>query len=203
MIIRPYNAGLVAGKEPQAGGDLGGVEQLAGQGDHAVHGVGLDHGLADIAFAALVGAHRAVGQHHAGGAEGGEVPEDVLQPGVVGIAHRRHAELPARVFAQAAAAPVGDVERRVGEDVVETQVAQFVLVEATFVVPANVGVDAAHGEVHLGQAPGGVVALLTVDGDVADAPAVFQHELFRLHKHAAGAAAGVVDATLVGFEHLH
>ena len=128
---------------------------------------------------------------------------DVLQPGVVGVADGRYAEGPARVFAQAVAAPVGDVEGRVGEDVVEAQVAQLVLVEAAFVVPADVGVDAAHGQVHLGQAPGGVVALLAVDGDVADAPAVFEHELFALHEHAATAAAGVVDAALVGFEHLH
>jgi len=110
---------------------------------------------------------------------------------------------PAHVLAQALAAPVGDVERRVGEDVVEAQIGEFVLVETSLVVPADVGVDAAYGEVHLGKAPGGVVALLAVDGDVADAPAVLGHELFRLHEHAARAAAGVIDASAVGFEHLH
>ena len=52
------------------------------------------------------------------------------------------------------------------------QVRQFVLVEAALVVPADVGVDAAHGEVHLAQPPGGVVALLPVDGDVAEPAAV-------------------------------
>src|SRR5690606_32745104 len=149
-----------------------------------IYGVRFDHGLADLAFAALVGAHGAVGQHHASGAKGGEVPVDVLQPGVVGVAYRWHAELPARVLAQAVAAPVGDVEGRVGEDVVEAQVAQFVLVEAALVVPADIGVDAAHGQVHLGQAPGGVVALLAIDGDVADAPAMLQHKLLALHEHA-------------------
>src|SRR5690554_567587 len=127
----------------------------------------------------------------------------MLQPGVVGVAYGRYAELPARVFAQAVTAPVGDIKRRVGENVIEAQVTQFVLVEAALVVPANIGVDAAHGEVHLGQAPGGVVALLAVDGDVADATAMLQHELLALHEHAATAAAGIVDAALVGLEHLH
>ncbi len=45
-------------------------------------------------------------------------------------------------------------------------------------------------------------ALLAVDGDVADAAAVLLDELFRLHEHAARAAAGVVDAALVGLDHL-
>src|SRR5690625_4587303 len=194
---------LVAGQEPQAGGDLGGVEQLAGQGHHAVHGVGLDHSFADLAFAALVGAHGAVGQYHPGSAEGREVPVDVLQPGVVGVAYRWHAELPARVFTQAVTAPVGNIKRRIGENIIKAQVAQLVLVEAALVVPADIGVDAAHGEVHFGQAPGGVVALLSVDGDVADAPAVFQHECFALHEHADAAAAVVVDTAPIVLEHLN
>ena len=83
------------------------------------------------------------------------------------------------------------------------QVLQFVLVEAALVVPADVGVDAAHGEVHLGQPPGGVVALLAVDGDVADAAAVALHERLGLHEHAARAAARVIDAALVRFQHFH
>src|SRR5690606_5680357 len=191
------------GQNPEAGGDLGGVEELARQRHHAVHHVGLDHGLADFAFAALLRAHGAVGQHHARGAVGGEVVVDVLDPRIVGVAHGRYAELPAHVFAQALAAPVGDVERRVGEDEVELEVAQLVLVEAAFVVPADVGIDAAHRQVHLAQPPGGVVALLSVDGDVPDAAAVLHHELFRLHEHTAGAAAGVVDAAGVGLQHFH
>jgi hypothetical protein len=41
------------------------------------------------------------------------VPEDVLQPRVVGIADGRHAVGPARILAQALTTPVGDVEGRV------------------------------------------------------------------------------------------
>ena len=43
---------------------------------------------------------------------------------------------------------------------------------------------------------------LAVDGDVADPAAVRLDEFFRLHEHAARAAAGVEHAALVGREHL-
>jgi hypothetical protein len=79
---------------------------------------------------------------------------------------------------------------------------QFIFVEAAFVVPADVGVDATHREVHFAQPPSRVIRLLPVDGDVTDAPAVAFDKLFRLHKHAARAAAGVVDSALVRLQHL-
>jgi len=43
---------------------------------------------------------------------------------------------------------------------------------------------------------------LTVDADVAELAAVGFDEFFRLHEHAAGTAAGVVNAAFVGGEHL-
>src|SRR5438034_9578196 len=67
---------------------------------------------------------------------------------------------------------------------------------------AEIGFDAADGEVHHGEAAGGGVALLTVDADVAEPAAVGFDEFFRLHEHAAGAAAGIVDAAFIGSEHL-
>ena len=76
----------------------------------------------------------------------------------------RRAELPALVVAQALAAPVGDVEGRVGEDEVGLQVGVAVVVEGVAV--GDLAVDAADGQVHLGEAPGGVVRLLAVDRDV-------------------------------------
>ena len=54
----------------------------------------------------------------------------------------------------------------------------------------------------MAEPPGRVVALLPVYGDVADSPAVLLDELLGLDEHAAGAAAGVVDAALVGLQHL-
>ena len=74
--------------------------------------------------------------------------------------------------------------------------------EGVFLHLTEVGLDAAQGEVHHGEAAGGGVALLAVDGDVAELAAVAFDELFRLHEHAAGAAGGVVDAALVGGKHL-
>ena len=88
---------LVARDEPQAHGDLCRVEQLTRQRDHAVHEVGLDELLADLALAGLLGRHRAVGEHEAGHARRREVVDDVLDPGEVGVARRRHAVLPAHV----------------------------------------------------------------------------------------------------------
>ena len=112
----------VAREEPEAGRDLRRVEELARQRDHAVHEVGLDQVLADLALAGLVRRHRAVGEHEAGHARGRQVVDDVLHPGEVGVARRRHAVLPALVVAQALAAPVGDVEGRIGEDEVGLEV---------------------------------------------------------------------------------
>ena len=60
----------------------------------------------------------------------------------------------------------------------------------------------ADGEVHDGEAAGGGIAFLSVDGDVPELASVAFHELFRLDEHPAGAAGGIVDAPLVGGEHL-
>jgi hypothetical protein len=65
---------------------------------------------------------------------------------------------------------------------------------------ANLRIDATDGEVHLGQAPGGVVGFLAVDGDVAELAAVGFDELFAADEHTTRAAAGVVDAAFVGRE---
>ena len=193
--------GFAFGQEPQAGGDLGVEEQLAGQRDHHFHHVGLYHGAADIAFAVLARGHAAVGQHDAGAAAGLEVVQHVLQPGVVGVAGGRGAVHPARVAFQAAVPPVADVERRVGQDEVSAQVGVLVLDEGVGRFAAQVEVDAANGQVHRGQAPGGGVGFLAVDGHVAQLAAVRFDEFFRLHKHAAGAAARVVHLALVRVQH--
>ena len=148
----------------------------------------------------LIRGHGAIGEDEAGHAGGREVVDEVLHPGEVGVAARRHAVLPARVVVFAA--PVGVVEGRVGEDEVGLQIGMEVAVEGVGVLFAEIGVDAADGEVHHGQAPGGGVALLAVDADVAEPAAVGFDELLRLHEHAARAAAGIVDAAFVGREHL-
>lgn len=65
------------------------------------------------------------------------------------------------------------------------------------VVRPDIAVDAANGKVHLAQSPRRVVALLPVDGQVADAATVGQHELLGRQEHTARSATGVIDAALV------
>ena len=67
---------------------------------------------------------------------------------------------------------------------------------------AEVEVDAADGHVHGGEAPGGGVGFLAVDREVAELAAVFLDKALALDEEAAGAHGGVVDAALVGLEHL-
>ena len=125
--------------------------------------------------------------------------DEVLHPGEVGVAARGQAELPARVVVFAE--PVGVVEGRVGEDEVYSQVGMEIAPEGVGLLFAEVGFDAADGEVHHGEAAGGGVVLLAVDADVAEPAAVGFDEFFRLHEHAAGTAAGIVNAAFVGREH--
>ena len=164
-VAQLFGRAAAAGEEPEAGGDLGGVEELPGQGDHAVDEVGFDQLLADFVFAGLCGRHRAVGEYEAGQAVGREVVCDVLHPGEVGVARRGRTVAPALVAAQPFAVPLGDIEGRVGEDVIGAEVGEAVVVER--IAALDLGVDAADREVHLGQPPGGVVGFLAVDRDVA------------------------------------
>ena len=118
---------LVAGEEPEAGGDAGGQEELGRQRDNAVHQVGLDDALADFALAAGAGRERAVGHDEAGDSAAvpvrrGQVVDEVLNPGVVGIADGRPTVAPAHVVGQQLARPIRDIERRIGEDVVGLEV---------------------------------------------------------------------------------
>ena len=82
-----------------------------------------------------------------------------------------------------------------------------VVVEAVPV--GDLSSDPAYGQVHLREPPGRVVRLLPVDRDVTPhlaavgvAGGVGADELDRLHEHARGAAAGIVDPSPVGLQHL-
>ena len=85
----------VAAQKPQAGGDLSVQKQLGGQIDDAVHQPRLDQRLADVTLARAFGGERALGEHETGLSAGVQVIEEVLNPGVVGVAGGRHAVLPA------------------------------------------------------------------------------------------------------------
>src|SRR3989442_3524337 len=99
-------------------------------------------------------------------------------------------------------APVAHVEGRVRQDEVRSEIGVQVLVKGVSVVRAEVRFDPADRQVHLGEPPGRRVRLLAEDRDVADPAAVLAYELLALHEHPARAAAGVVHAPLVGFNHL-
>ena len=60
-------------------------------------------------------AHAAIGKDEAGHALRGKVVDEVLDPGEVGVALRRDAELPAHVVVLAV--PVAVVERRVSDNI--------------------------------------------------------------------------------------
>ena len=155
----------VAGQEPQADRDLGRVEQLARQGDHAVDQVGLDEVLADLALARLVATTSSRWPARSRRCPSGArwwtmccTQAKLALPFGGAPYFQRLSSL------QALAAPVADVEGRIGEDEVGLQVGVAVVVEGVAV--GDLAVDAADGEVHLRQPPGGVVGLLPVDGDV-------------------------------------
>ena len=92
--------------------------------------------------------------------------------------------------------------RRIGEDVVGLEVGVQVAQEAVGGLRAKVGFDAADGEVHMRQPPGGGIGLLAEDRNVGLLSAVGLDEAFGLNEHARRAAAGIVDAALIRLEHL-
>ena len=130
---------------------------------------------------------------------GRDVVDEVLHPREVSVVGGWRAVRPAPVLSQQVATPVAGVEGRVRQHVVGAQVRVLVVVER--VAMRDLRINAADGEVHLGEPPRRVVRLLAVDADLADVPAVLLDEALALHEHAAGAAAGVVHATLVRCEH--
>ncbi len=66
----------------------------------------------------------------------------MLNPGVVGVVHRRVAVFPAGVFPQPLAAPVAHIEGRIGEDEIGPKVFVQVVVETVRMSAAQVGVNA-------------------------------------------------------------
>ena len=86
---------------------------------------------------------------------------------------------------------------------VGAQVGELVAGEGVGGFATQVEVDAADGQVHRRQAPGGGVGLLAEDGHVAELAAVRFDEVLALHEHAAAAAARVVDLAVVRRQHGH
>ena len=74
--------------------------------------------------------------------------------------------------------PVGIIAGWIGEHVVGAQIGIEITPEGVGVFGAEVGFDAAQGEIHDGEAAGGGVALLAVDADIAELAAVGSDEFF-------------------------
>ena len=185
---------FAAAYKPERDGDGDAVEELGGHGDYAFDKVCLDDAFADFAFAAGLGAERSVCKDQSDFAVRGEVVNHVLDPGEVRVACGRDSVFPARVVLQLFLAPVLEVERRVRHDEVEAFGGVQVVEECVFVVFAEVCVDAADGHVHFRHFPGVGVGFLSIDAYVVAVAAVVLDELDALHEHAAGAAAGVINA---------
>lgn len=81
--------------------------------------------------------------------------------------------------------PVADIERRVGQHEVCTQVRVLIAGEGITVFAPEVVVHPLDGEVHRRQPPSGRVRLLTVDGDITQLAAMGFDKPLRLHEHAA------------------
>ena len=126
----------------------------------------------------------------------------MLHPGEVGIAGGRDAVLPTGIVVFDAGAPLFHVEGWIGHDEVGAQIGVPVVAEAVGRFFAEVEVDAADGHVHGGQAPGGGVGFLAVDGDVAQFAAVCPRRSVRFaRKNPPDPHGGVVDAALEGLQH--
>lgn len=185
---------FAAAYKPERDGDGDAVEELGGHGDYAFDEVRFDDAFADFAFATGLGAECAVRKDEPDFSAGREVVDHVFDPCEVRVACRRKAVLPARVFLQLFLTPVFKVEGRVRHDEVEAFVRVQVMEERVFVVFAEVRVDAADGHVHFRHFPGVGVGLLSVNAYVVAVAAVVLDKLDALHEHAAGTAAGVIDA---------
>ena len=166
-------------------------------------------GLPDSPLAAGAAAHGAIGEEERHAALRREVMEHVLDPGEVRVAPpsrpsadhrysppppRRGAVAPARVALQLRVPPFADVERRVGHHVVGSQVGVLVAGEGVGRFLAEIEVDAADGHVHRRESPSGGIALLPIDGEVAQLAAVLLDEALALDEEPAGAHGRIIDA---------
>lgn len=183
-----------AAYKPERDGDGDAVEELGGHGDYAFDEVRFDDAFADFAFAAGLGAECAVRKDESDFSAGSEVVDHVFDPCEVRVACRREAVLPARVFLQLFLAPVLEVEGRVRHDEVEAFVGVQVMEERVFVVFAEVCVDTADGHIHFSHFPGVGIGFLSVNAYIVAVATVVLNKLDALHEHAAGTAAGVIDA---------
>ena len=199
--------GLGAVQEPQLARHGAGVEEVLADGDHHIDGAGL-HQLAPHRGLAAAGARRLRRHDEAGAAGLVQIAVEVADPDVVAVADlllpvdAGQAERQAGVGPGLVGVDLVDVERRIGHDVVgpaEQLVRVFVVGDGL----PDVALEPVHGEVHFGEADGGLVLLDAAEGEaLRGALAVLLHGAGALDEHAAGAAGGVEHGAAVGVEHV-
>ena len=192
---------LRAVEKPELAGHGAGVEEVAADIDHHVHGAGLDQLLPHLGLVPP-GAGGLRRHDDAGPAGLVQVAVEIGEPQVVGIGdllrlvHSGQAERQAFVALDLLGVHFVHVERRIGHDEVALagQFVRVLVVGDGFVSGPNGALQAMNGEVDLGQLRGGLVLLVAVERDPLHRVLAFVlDEVARLHKHAARAAGGVED----------
>ena len=120
------------------------------QRDDAVYQVGLDDFAANLAVAPGVARQAAIRHDEPSDAAAssvriGEVVDEMLDPGVVGVTDGRVAVSPPLVPAQELARPIADVERRVSEDEIGLEVGMEVSEERVSWLFTEFGLNAVDG----------------------------------------------------------
>jgi len=96
---------------------------------------------------------------------------------------------------------VGYIEGRIGQNIIGFEVFVFVIMKC--ITQLDPGVDSADRQVHLRQFVGRRVTLLAIDRDIPDLTPMRFDKLLTLHEHPSATAAPVIDASFIGFQHLH
>lgn len=195
-------AELAPVQKPEGAGQGHGQEKVGTDGDHHVHGFGLDQLLTNLQLG-LAGVAGGVGHHKAGPAALVEGAVENLDPEVVGVVGAGQPEGETGVVLEAVFVHVVDVEGGIGHHEVEpAQAAVQVLVVG--VALDYLALQAVDGQVHPGQADGPGGLLLAVEADLAAGVfAVAGHELGALDKHAAAATGRVQDFAVIRLDDLH
>ena len=190
---------------------MAGVEEVAADVDHHVHGAALDQLLPHFGLVAT-GARRLRGHDDAGAAVLVQVAVEIGKPEVVGVrdllrlVDAGQAEGQALVALDLLGVHFVHVEGRIGhhEIALSDQLVRVLVVGDGLVAGADPALQPVHGEVDLGQLRGGFVLLVAVERDpLHRVLAGVLDEVARLHEHAARAARGVENDAMVRLDHVH
>jgi hypothetical protein len=153
------------------------------------------------------GVRRRVGHDEAGVTVAVQGRVEELNPQVVGLVGARQAEGEAAAGAHHVLEPLlvdrVDVEGRIGEDEIELAggSVRVVVIAVDVAAMANVAFQSVHGEVEAAQAAGFVGLFDAADGQFGSRILLMLGDKARrLHEHAAGAAGGVENAAMEGFD---